>query len=502
MALRQSGCSFCARAALVLLVALLVTACRARDPQVVLPTLLPSPTPPPIPTPIPPPDTPAPSPTAAPTATLTPAPTATPPPTSTPTATPTSTPSPPGAFRLLSPADGAIVASASTLLRWSASEQAMTYALVVYASDGALVVSEVYGAEICSSSVCEVSLPGSRLGNGAYMWQVEASNDLGAALSSEAGFVRSHTVLEGLQLGGQVHSTLDRAALMRYSGMTWVKFQVTWTAAAPQAACDLVTAGRAAGFRVLLSVKGPLYPERIDFPGYTAYLQQVAACGPDAIEVWNEMNLYTEWPAGHIDPASYVNDMLAPAYRAIKTASPDTLVITGALASTGVHDGIRVWSDDNYTRGMVRAGAVRYADCIGFHYNAGATSPRATSGHPADPGARHYSWYFKPTSDVYRRAFGGERPLCLTEIGFLSGEGYPPLPPDWLWASSTSVSDQAAWLAESVRYAREMGDIRLLIVWNVDFTGWAANGDPQGGFAIVRPDGSCPACDALHALIP
>jgi hypothetical protein len=148
---------------------------------------------------------------------------------------------------------------------------------------------------------------------------------------------------------------------------------------------------------------------------------------------------------------------------------------------------------------MAQAGAARYADCIGFHYNAGATSPRAISGHPADAGDGHYSWYFGPTADVYRRAFGGSEPLCLTEIGFLSGEGYPPLPPDWFWADSTTVADQAAWLADSVRYAQEMGDIRLMIVWNVDFTTWAD--DPKAGFAILRPDGSCPACAALRAAV-
>ena len=71
-----------------------------------------------------------------------------------------------------------------------------------------------------------------------------------------------------------------------------------------------------------------------------------------------------------------------------------------------------------------------------------------------------------------------------------------PLPSDWFWAKGTTEADQAAWLGESVRYAREMGDIRLMIVWNVDFTTWTD--DPKAGFAILRPDGSCPACAALH----
>ena len=39
----------------------------------------------------------------------------------------------------------------------------------------------------------------------------------------------------------------------------------------------------------------------------------------------------------------------------------------------------------------------------------------------------------------------------------------------------------------------------LIIVFNVNFTQFVDN-DPQGGYAIIRPDGSCPACQALGAL--
>jgi len=35
----------------------------------------------------------------------------------------------------------------------------------------------------------------------------------------------------------------------------------------------------------------------------------------------------------------------------------------------------------------------------------------------------------------------------------------------------------------------------LLIVFNIDFTYYAA--DPQAGYAMIRPGGGCPACDAL-----
>ncbi|MEJ2751057.1 MAG: hypothetical protein P8183_24600, partial [Anaerolineae bacterium] len=90
----------------------------------------------------------------------------------------------------------------------------------------------------------------------------------------------------------------------------------------------------------MLSIPGSsTYPESINFEEYVQFLAGVAALGPDAIEVWNEMNIDFEWPAGQIDPAGYVNNMLAPAYNAIKSANPNVMVISGAPAPTGFDNG-------------------------------------------------------------------------------------------------------------------------------------------------------------------
>jgi hypothetical protein len=37
-----------------------------------------------------------------------------------------------------------------------------------------------------------------------------------------------------------------------------------------------------------------------------------------------------------------------------------------------------------------------------------------------------------------------------------------------------------------------------MVVFNVDFTVWGD--DPQAGYAIFRPGGSCPACENLRAV--
>lgn len=304
----------------------------------------------------------------------------------------------------------------------------------------------------------------------------------------------------GLELGGQVPGYIAHRDVMVSAGMTWVKYQIKWnpTTDITQAEQN-VTEGHANGFKVLLSISGDPYPQQpIDYASYIAYLTEVARLKPDAIEIWNEMNLDREWPRGQFSPADYVNNMLAPAYRAIKSVSPQTSVIIGALAPTGVDDMVIAMADQRYVQGLYAAGAANYADCIGVHHNAGTTSPSVRSGRPE---GNHYSWYFLPTIEVYYNGMNGALPVCLTEFGYVTPEGFDtPIPANFAWGADNTVAEQAAWLAEGVDIAQQLGYVRLVIIWNVDFTTWEEN-DPQGGYAILRPDGTCPACAALYAAL-
>jgi hypothetical protein len=40
------------------------------------------------------------------------------------------------------------------------------------------------------------------------------------------------------------------------------------------------------------------------------------------------------------------------------------------------------------------------------------------------------------------------------------------------------------------------GKVLVMIIWNVDFNYYTTT-DPQGGYALIRPGGDCPACRAL-----
>ncbi len=300
----------------------------------------------------------------------------------------------------------------------------------------------------------------------------------------------------GFELGGHVQGLSDRTiGAMRQAGMSWVKFQLRYSQGQdPNSAAGLIADAHSKGFRVLLGIVG--LRDQVNngnyFNDYANFVGGVAALGADAIEVWNEQNIDREWPSGQIDPGRYTQ-LLAAAYNAIKSRNPGTLVISGALAPTGFFGGCNANGCDDapYISGMAAAGAANYMDCLGVHYNEGIISPTQASG---DPRGGHYTRYYPGMVNAYLGALGS-RPLCFTELGYLSPEGLGSLPGDFGWAGGTSVGQQAQWLDEAVNIARGSGRVRLLIVWNVDFTAFGS--DPMAGYAIIRPDGSCPACAAL-----
>ncbi len=278
---------------------------------------------------------------------------------------------------------------------------------------------------------------------------------------------------------------------LRTAKMSWVKRQ----ARVGDNLTGAIQDAHNAGFKILLSIVGDkgsvLNPGYFD--QYATYVAQVAGQGADAIEVWNEMNLDREWPTGQINAATYTQ-MLAKAYAAIKGTNPKTVVISGAPAPTGAEGAFpgAVVNDDRYYAGMAAAGAARYADCIGVHYNEGIVSPTQTSG---DPRGNYPTRYYATMLNRALASFPGKQ-ACFTEIGFLSPEGYGALPGNFSWAANTTVAQQAQWLGQAVSAARAGGRVRLFIVFNIDFKYYGQD-DPQAGYAIIRQGGTCPACGAI-----
>lgn len=283
---------------------------------------------------------------------------------------------------------------------------------------------------------------------------------------------------------------------MREAGMTWVKVQVRYGRGSdPGSVAGLINEAHNNGFRILLGVVG--YPNDVlagqsYFNDYASFVGGAAALGADAIEVWNEPNLDREWPNGNIDPGLYTQ-LLATAYNGIKSRNPGTIVISAAPAPTGAEGAFgraAVWNDNAYVAGMRDAGAARYMDCLGAHYNEGIISPYSRSGDPRDP---YYTRYYWGMVNTYASLIN--KPICFTELGYLTPEGYGGLPGGFSWASNVTLAQQAQWIRDVIVISRSSGRVKLVIIWNFNFSGGGA--DPMGGYAMLRPDGSCPACDRL-----
>jgi hypothetical protein len=313
--------------------------------------------------------------------------------------------------------------------------------------------------------------------------------------------------MTSFEVGGQSHQ-LDESTgpLLQQSGMTWIKFQHKWEpgTAGSDVAGRIIDAHNA-GYKVLLSVPGPPHPQAIDYEAYIAFLTEAATYFPDAIEIWNEQNFDREWPAAELGGANYVNSMLAPAYERIKSVNSNIMVISGALTPTGAFPdcpgeiaGQIGCNDDLYIQQMKDAGAENYMDCVGIHYNAGATAPSATSGHPGDAGDGFYGWYYTGMFNLYSSVF--TKPLCFTELGYVTPEGYGEISDFFGWGRDNTVALQAQWLGDNIALARDSGRVRLVIVYNLDFDYYGPD-DPQAGYAILRPDGSCPSCDSIAAQV-
>lgn len=311
-----------------------------------------------------------------------------------------------------------------------------------------------------------------------------------------------------MELGGHIFNVNNTTvSAMKQAGMKWMKFQVRWgLGEGTGGAAGMIQAAHDNGFKVMLSVVG--HPTDMgDYDGYITafaqYMGQLAAVGPDAIEVWNEPNIDREWPAGKVNGAEYTR-MLQASYNAIKAANSNVMVISAAPSPTGyagnagcVQNGsIHVCNDDVFFQQMAQAGAGNYMDCVGVHYNEGVISPTANGGDPRD----NFPTRYFSGNNFRARANFPTRPICLTEIGYVTPEGYGPIAPGFAWGANTTVAQQATWLAEAATLSAQSGYVRLMIVWNIDAQMYN-NNDPQAGYAIIRPGGTCAACVQLGTVM-
>jgi hypothetical protein len=318
-------------------------------------------------------------------------------------------------------------------------------------------------------------------------------------------------------------------------GLDWVKVQVEWPLVEPDPGLyqwffydGVVDEAYRHDLRLMLSIVGAPAWSRAsgsengppdDTATYAGFLDQLLtryAGRVHAIEVWNEQNLDREWlsPRG-LSAADYVQ-FLSVAYQTIKEHDPNIIVISGALAPTGVNDAT-ARDDFGYMDQMLAAGLLDYADCVGAHHNGYNIGPSVTANAaPSDPEAAtavfrgpfnspHHSWSFATTLATYAekvQAYDPDKKLCITEFGWASSEGYDSYPQNFEFALDNTLDEQARYIVEAFQQMRASGDVWLAFLFNFDF-GNKGNGptDDPVPYSIVDLNGAPrPAFAALAEM--
>jgi LysM repeat protein len=220
-----------------------------------------------------------------------------------------------------------------------------------------------------------------------------------------------------------------------------------------------------------------------------------------AYEVWNEPNLAREWGDKPPNAAEYVA-LLRVAYRRIKEADPNAIVISAGLAPTGT--GLpHAIPDIQYLRQMYQAGAKSYFDVLGVHapgYKAAPElSPAEVDNNPALGGQRFFC--FRHVED-YRQAMvdNGDsgKQIAVLEFGWTS-DPRPDSPYNW---HSVSEETKADYIVRAYRWAKDHWSpwMGVMVTLSIADPTWTQN-EEQYWWAITNPDGTVrPAYNAVKTM--
>jgi polysaccharide biosynthesis protein PslG len=345
---------------------------------------------------------------------------------------------------------------------------------------------------------------------------IQAQSDRGFNWDGQRGIIRD------------IHDSL---------GMRWMKQQVRWELMEPDVKgeyrwgeLDMVTAATSEyDVKIMASVvTAPNWSREAgadlsrhgppaNYQDYVDFVVAMVNRYPGkihAIEVWNEQNLDREWTySGGLVAADYVR-LLQMTYDAVKAIDPGIIIISGALAPTGLDDGVRAVNDFNYMDQMIAAGMLNYADCIGAHHNGYNIGPSVPWNNVTnDPSAifrgpfdnPHHSWSFYSTLQTYANKVavaGGTQKLCVTEFGWSVAEGVENFnTPGLEFAKDNTPEEQRDFTIEALNNMREWGTVRLAFVWNLNYgpnSGWDGTND-NVPYSIIGPNWQHrPVWDALR----
>ena len=277
-------------------------------------------------------------------------------------------------------------------------------------------------------------------------------------------------------------------------GFNWVKFQLPWESFEGQPGQrnwpdDKVGVLNGAGLNILASiVKAPNWarPGDTDLsvegppadPGtYASFVGEFAAryCGRvQAIEVWNEQNLWYEWGNETLSASRYVQ-LLASAYRAIKAACPSMIVVSGAPTPTGAQPPAAI-PDFTYLEQMYQAGLKNVSDAIGVHPSGYGNPPDvrvqdAWAGTYSRPSHfDHASFYFRNVMEQYRNIMlkygDGNKRLWPTEFGWASSSNPHP---GYEYATYNNEQQQGEYIVRAYQMMRDWGFVGPAFLWNLNY---------------------------------
>ena len=205
----------------------------------------------------------------------------------------------------------------------------------------------------------------------------------------------------------------------------------------------------------------------------------------DAIEIWNEPNLRSEW-GGTISQqsaADYVQ-MLSLSYAAIKSVDPSIMVVSAGLSPTGDYDGTAA-PDDQFLQWMYDAGMSGHYDILGLNANAQVADPTAAPG--SVPGFADDSFYFRRVEQqrAVEERNGDTNPVWLMEYGWTSDTVHP----DRAWYA-VSEQDKGTNILAAMRYARANWPwLGVMTLWGMPDPSWTQDRE-EYWWMVSNPDGS------------
>lgn len=223
-----------------------------------------------------------------------------------------------------------------------------------------------------------------------------------------------------------------------------------------------------------------------------------------AIEVWNEQNVwYKVGGRGRMNAAEYMA-LLQAAYQAVKAVNPELIVVSGGLSPAGNVGDLAI-DDIEYLRQMYEHGLEGSVDAIGakplgYHCPALADWQTVTPEEAtADPEHdlfrnRHHSWCFLGTLEGYREVMlandAGDTPVWVTEFGWaVAGEKRP----GYEFAADNTPEEQARWIVEAYQWGQAQSWVGPMFLWNLDYS-LTAPGTELGFYSIL----DTPAYEALR----